>query len=176
LIPHGEAYTISKFFRDKETGYSPSQYFVYKYNRYADEFVSNLPKDTTLENCNPEMEVMHPSKYKIQGYNKVGAMMIFKNNRGWWTGSLMDEYDASLLLDNKFGPTVIQVAGGVYSAFMWTLHNRNAGNKWPEDLDSDFILQHAKPFLGRLWSNYVDLSQTHLKDCYKLESFLTKKF
>lgn len=88
----------------------------------------------------------------------------------------MDEYDAAPLFDHQFGPTVLQVGGGVYSAFLWMLNNPNVGNKWADDLDSEFILKHAEPFLGRIWSDYVDLSKTHLKDCYKFESFLTKKF
>jgi len=174
LIPHGEAYTIREFFSDKETGYAPSQYYVYNYNKYAQEFIKNLPKDTKLEDCNPEMEVLNPSKYKIRGYDKVGAMLIFKKNRGWWSGTIMDDIDASLLMNSEFGPTVLQVGGGVFSAFKWMIKNPNAGNKWAEQLDSEFILNEARPYLGRVWSNYVDLNKTKLKDCYKLESFLTK--
>jgi homospermidine synthase len=176
LIPHGEAYTIREFFSDKETGYAPSQYYVYNFNKYAQDFIKNLPKDSILQNTNPEMEVIHPSKYKIHGYDKVGAMLIFKNNRGWWSGTIMDDIDANLLLDGEFGPTVLQVGGGVYSAFLWMINNPNSGNKWAEYLDSDFILETARPYLGRIWSNYVDLSKTKIKDCYKLESFLSKTF
>jgi len=29
LIPHGEAYTIADYLRDPNTGYAPSQYYVY---------------------------------------------------------------------------------------------------------------------------------------------------
>ncbi len=87
----------------------------------------------------------------------------------------MDEHDASEHFDKKFGPTVLQVSGGVYSAFLWMLQNPNAGNKWAEHLDTDYILEQAKPYLGRVWSKYVDLSTTHLKDCYKFESFLSKE-
>lgn len=130
----------------------------------------------TLQKCIPECEVIDPSNYQLHGYDKVGAMMIFKNNRGWWSGTIMDEFDAAHLFDHKFGPTVIQVASGLYSSFVWLLNNPNSGNKWAENLDSDFILEHAKPYLGRLWSNYVDLSKTHIKDCHKFESFITKKF
>jgi homospermidine synthase len=112
----------------------------------------------------------------MQGYDKVGAMLIFKNNRGWWHGSIMDEYDSSKHFENKFGPTVLQVGGGVYSAFLWMLQNPRVGNKWAENLDTEFIIKNASPYLGRIWSNYVDLNKTHLQDCYKLESFLTQSY
>lgn len=41
------------------------------------------------------MEVIHPMNHKsLNGWDKVGAMIIMNNNRGWWTGSIMDEIDA----------------------------------------------------------------------------------
>ena len=82
LIPHGEAYTINEYLTDKETGYSPSQYYVYDYNTYAKVYVMNLPKGTTLEDVDPKMEVIHPMKYPdLRGVDKVGAFLIMKNNR-----------------------------------------------------------------------------------------------
>lgn len=42
-----------------------------------------------------------------------------KNNRGWWTGSIMDEIDSKAHFEGKFGPTVLQVAAGVYAGFLW---------------------------------------------------------
>jgi homospermidine synthase len=176
LIPHGEAYTIRKFFSDEETGYAPSQYYVYDFNPYAKEYINNLPKTANLQNTNPEWEVLHPMNYDLHGYDKVGALLIFNNNRGWWSGTIMDEYDAAEHFQHKFGPTVLQVAGGVYSAFLWILENPQVGNKWAEHLNSDFILEQAKPYLGRIWSNYVDLTTTHIKDCYKFESFLSRRY
>ena len=176
LIPHGEAVTISEFLSDQETGYSPSQYYVYDFNPYAKEFISNLKKNTTLQECNPEMEVIHPLKYKIKGYDKVGALLIFHKNRGWWSGTIMDEYDASFLFDYKFGPTVLQVAGGVFAAFCWMCKNPGCGNKWAELINSEFVLETARPYLGRVYSNYIDLNKTWIKDCIKFESFITKKF
>jgi homospermidine synthase len=176
LIPHGEAVSISEFFSDKETGYSPSQYYVYDINPHAHEFISNLNKKATLQDVDPEMEVIQPLKYEIKGYDIVGALLIFDNNRGWWAGTIMDQYDSSYLFDYKFGPTVLQVGGGVFGAFVWMCQNPLKGNKWAENLDSEFILEIAKPFLGRVYSDFVDLSKTHIKDCKKFESFIAKKY
>jgi homospermidine synthase len=175
LIPHGEAFTINEFFSDKETGYSPSQYYVYDINPYAREFIENLLEDTTLQDCNPDMEVLHPINHELHGYDRVGAMLIFNKNRGWWSGTVMDEFDASFHMDYKYGPTVLQVAGGVFSCFLWMCNNPNVGNKWAEQLDTDFILEISNPYLGRVYSQYVDVKNTHLKDCHKFESFLIKK-
>lgn len=176
MIPHGEAVSISEFFTDPETGYKPSQYYVYDINPHAGEFISNLKKDSTLQTCNPEMEVIHPLKYDIKGYDIVGALLLFDKNRGWWAGTIMDQYDCVGMFNYQFGPTVLQVAGGVFAAFTWLCGNPNKGNLWPEFTDSEFILEVARPYLGRVYSGYVDLEKTHIKNCKKFETFLTKKY
>jgi len=40
------------------------------------------------------MEVLHPMNHDLHGYDRVGAMLIYKKNRGWWSGSIMDEFDS----------------------------------------------------------------------------------
>ena len=87
----------------------------------------------------------------------------------------MDEYDSAMLFNSQFGPTVLQVSAGCYAGFLWMCNNQNAGCKWPEELDTDFILNISKKFIGRIFSEFVDLKKTHLKDCTKFEDFLKKK-
>jgi len=176
LIPHGENYSIRENFYDKETGYSPSHFFVYQYSSMAKEFIDSLPLDAILSTTNPEMVVVNPIDHEISGYDRIGSLLIFNKNRGWWTGSIMDEVDSAQFFGHKFGPTVLQVAAGVYAAFSWACQNPNAGNKWPDMLDTDYILEVAKPFIGRFYSDYVDLTKTHLKDCHTFESFIAKKY
>lgn len=54
----------------------------------------NLPADAVLETVTPPSEVMHPMNYPdLRGADKVGAFLIMNNNRGWWTGSMMDDVD-----------------------------------------------------------------------------------
>jgi homospermidine synthase len=172
IIPHGETYSITTFLRDETTGYVPTQHYVYKLNPYAKEFLDKCPKDQDLHRLGVSTEVFHPYNYKMKGYDKVGAMLIFKNNRGWWTGTIMDEFDSNQILDGKYGPTVLQVGAGVFAAFCWICLNKNSGCKSAEHLDTDFILNIAKIYFGRFHSQYVDLKKTHMKDCYKFEDFL----
>jgi len=175
VVPHGESYSIHRFMRDKETGYAPSHYFVYQFNPLSKVFIDEITETADITKCDFEMEVVSPLNYNLSGYDKVGAMLFFENNRGWWTGSIMDEYDAMKLWKNRFGPTIIQVAAGVIASFKWLCNNPDKGNKWAENLDTDFILKYASPYMGRFWSDFVDLNNTHCKDCYKFESFLCDK-
>jgi len=176
LIPHGEAFSMHRFFSDKSTGYGISQYYVYQFNPYANAFIDNVPLNADITNCNPELEVIHPMNYNLKGLDKVGALLLFKKNRGWWAGSFVDDQMASKVLNHKFGPTVLQVAAGVYAGFIWMLQNPNNGNRWPESLDTDFILEVAKPYLGNVITKYVDLTKTKLKDVTKFEDFVTRTY
>jgi len=173
LIPY-ESYTTRENFYDQETGYAPSHYYVYQYNSMDKNYIDSFPFEANLSYTNSKMEIDHHIDLEIKACDRVGAMLIFHNNRGWWTGSMMDEIDSALLFDSKFGPTVLQSAAGVFSAFCWACQNPNSGNNWPDMLDSDYIIEVAKPFIGRFYSGYVDLTKTHIKDCHKLESFLVK--
>jgi len=150
--------------------------FVYQCIDYAKDFLSNMKVDTSLQDLDVDFQVLDPIKYDLRGYDKVGSLLLFDNNRGWWAGTIMDEHDSSLLFNHKFGPTVIQVAAGTFSAFLWVCNNPNKGANFPEDLDTDFILNAAKPYLGRMYSSYIDLNKTCIKDCKKFEHFLTKKY
>jgi homospermidine synthase len=172
IIPHGESYSISNFLKDETTGYVPTQHYVYKINPYAKIYLDNCPPVINAESFNIPYEVIHPYNHKMKGYDKVGALLLFKNNRGWWTGSVMDEFDSQVLLNGKFSPTVLQVAAGCFPAVCWMTLNKNSGCKDAEDLDTDFVLSIAQKYIGRLLSQYVDLKDTHVKDCYKFEDFL----
>ncbi|CAD8210363.1 unnamed protein product [Paramecium octaurelia] len=176
LIPHGEAYSIQDYLSDPETGYSPSQYYVYDYNPLAKEFIRNLPPNATIDNTHPEMEVIHPMNHtSLKGWDKVGALLIMKHNRAWWTGSIMDEIDCSSMYKGMFGPTVLQVVAGVYGGFLWTCQHPNIGAHFSEDVETDDLIRIGEHLMGRFISIPVDLTKTKIKDCYKLQSFLCQQ-
>jgi homospermidine synthase len=58
----------------------------------------------------------------------------------------MDDKESRDIFDFKFGPTPLQVAAGVYSGFLWGCLNPDAGIRFPEDMDSDFLLEKVKKF------------------------------
>jgi len=46
------------------------------------------------------------------------------------------------------GPTSLQVGASLASAVCWGILNPNSGANFPENLPSQFIMQHALPWLG----------------------------
>lgn len=138
-------------------------------------FLDNLDPDTNINEIDEEIEVMHPMNYPMKGSDNIGALLLFEGNRGWWTGSIMDHNDAKKLFGGKYGPTVLQVAAGVLSSFMYMCKNPRMGCIWPEYLDSEEILENSKEYIGSFVSKYVDILGSNLKDCTKFEDFLVDK-
>lgn len=70
--------------------------------------MDTLSNESHLGNTNPEWEVLHPMNgYKFSGQDKVGAYLLFNNNRSWWCGSIMDPVDSNALCNGRFSPTVL---------------------------------------------------------------------
>lgn len=45
--------------------------------------------------------VLHPKEFPtLSGYDIVGSLLLMKNNRGWWTGSVMDDIDCRGLFNH----------------------------------------------------------------------------
>merc|ERR1719183_192381 len=56
------------------------------------------------------------------------------------------EFDST----RKNGPTPMQVVGGVWAAIQFILKNPDAGDCYPEDVPTEFVMEHAFPYAGRL--------------------------
>jgi homospermidine synthase len=54
------------------------------------------------------------------------------------------------------------VAAGVYGAFIWGCMNPNAGCRWPEQIDTNIVLDKSLPYIGQFMSVPVDLNKTSL--------------
>ena len=95
-----------------------------------------------MDNTIPESEVIHPMNHPtLQGFDKIGALLITNENKAWWTGSVMDHVDAKQLFDGKFGPTVLQVASGVYAGFRYMMENPQIGTNFADYADTKSILK-----------------------------------
>ena len=74
----------------------------------------------------------------------------------FWTGSMLDtNFTKRKLRDEFFGPTTIQVMAGVLSGVSWMVKNKNRGLVFGEDLDDNYIIELAKPYLGVYHSDIV---------------------
>ena len=73
----------------------------------------------------------------------------------WWIGSDLSVEESRRLLPHH-NATTMQVAISVVAAASWMIQNPRKGVMVPEDLPHDFVLDIARPYLGRFISTPSD--------------------
>jgi homospermidine synthase len=175
LIRHGEAYTISKFLTTKDGSYRPTVYYCYL---PCDSTVASLREFASYNYCNENerkpfhQRILYDNDIS-KGSDTLGVMLGgYDDEHVWWCGTSLNIEDARILCPLQ-NATTIQVAIGLVAGICWMLENPGSGVVRPEDLDTDFVLAVAEPYLGSLisqefeWSparNFVN-SYAERKDC-----------
>ena len=73
----------------------------------------------------------------------------------WWTGSDLSIEESRRLVPHQ-NATTTQVAIAVVAAVMWMLENPAEGVCLADDLPHDYVLDVAKPYLGKFISKRSD--------------------
>jgi homospermidine synthase len=163
-IHHGEGISLNRFLGTFK--YSPTMHYVYQLNPITDKMLSDFSKNelVNISKDDSQWKVLNTYEDKIEGYDNVGALFILEENPltggnepyCFWTGSILDtKYTRETLKDIYFGPTVIQVMAGILSSVRWMLENRKSGLLFGEDIDDNYIIKHAKKYLGKYYSGPV---------------------
>jgi homospermidine synthase len=169
-IHHGEGISLNRYLGSFE--YSPTMHYVYKLNPITDKLMSLLSKKTLVSVANDKSawKVLNMYDDDLTGYDNVGALFVLEEDpirKGYrmpycfWTGSILDDkYTKHVLMDDYFGPTIIQVMAGVLSGVRWMIRNRKKGLVFGEDIDNNYIIRHAKKYLGHYYSGPVTHGMT----------------
>jgi homospermidine synthase len=150
VIRHGEAFGISDrltVWEDGRVRYRPTVHYAY------------MPCHETLSslwelkgrgyNLQPRQRIM--TNEITDGADILGALVMGHPYESWWTGSVLDIHEARRLVPGQ-NATTIQVALGVVTAVMWMIENPRKGICLPDDLPHKYVLEIAKPYLGRFVS------------------------
>ena len=73
----------------------------------------------------------------------------------WWTGTDLSVEESRRMVPHK-NATTVQVAISVVAATMWMIQNPDRGVCVPEDLPHEYILEIARPYLGKFISTPSD--------------------
>lgn len=154
VIRHAEAFSISDHLTVWEKGipvYRPTVHYAYM---PCNETIVSL-HELRCRNyeLQPEQRIM--SDEIIRGEDILGALIMGHKYNSWWTGSVLSIEESRKLLKHQ-NATTMQVAIGVVSGTMWMLNNPNKGVCEPDDLPHDYILNIAKPYLGKIISKPSD--------------------
>ncbi|WP_442512993.1 hypothetical protein [Pseudomonas promysalinigenes] len=98
----------------------------------------------------------------------------------YWFGSYLDNAVAQKL-NAESSATSLQVVAGVISGIKWAIINPDCGIVEAEEMDFNFILDSAKPYLGEMLGEYTDWSpiaedkglfDTSLPDKWQFKNFM----
>jgi len=171
LIRHGEAYSISKYFTTKDGSYRPTVYYCYQ---PCDSTIASLREFAGENYCSynnrkPERQRILYENDILSGSDTLGCMFGgYDDEHIWWTGTSLNIEDARILAPLQ-NATTIQVAIGLVAGICWAIENPDRGVVRPEDLDTDFILSIAKPYLGTFISQEFEWNPTRNYNNYYSE-------
>ncbi len=140
LVTHHEVISISELLSTES--YRPTVCYVYNPCQKARESLSILRKGQAVK----EFKVMAADM--LYGLDEVGVL-LFHEKGALWHGSTLITAEARSLVPYN-GATSLQVAAGVLGALAWMLEHPKKGVVEPEDMDSAYILEIARPYLGKV--------------------------
>ncbi len=153
-LPHSENVTLSDYLTLEANGkpaYRPTVAFVYL---PCDGAFASL-HETMMSGWREPEEERVIKRDVIDGQDELGVLLLGHGLNGLWYGSQLDIHEARRIVPHS-NPTALQVAAGMVAASLWAIENPNAGFREPEDLPYDFVLEAARPYLGRVVCERTD--------------------
>ena len=154
VVRHGEAFTISDRLTVWEDGraiYRPTVHYAYC---PCDAAIASLNElrgyDYQLQ---PRLRIM--ADEITSGADILGALLMGHAFNSWWTGTDLSIEESRRLVPHQ-NATTMQVAISVVAAVMWMIENPERGVCVPDDLPHDYVLDIAKPYLGKFISTPSD--------------------
>lgn len=157
-ISHSEQISGADFFSTPT--HSPTIHYVYRLSPITQESIKKMnkkliggtfPKGTT--------HVLNNLEDKFEGIDRVGSLIITKNKKAVWAGSMLSNKEPHIGLHSG---TTAQVAVSVLSFVQWLFDNKNRGANFTEVVEENYILERIKPYYG-YYCNFVDYKPESLQ-------------
>jgi len=154
VIRHGEAFSISEYLtvhNGQVPVYRPTVHYAYC---PCDMAIASL-YELQMRNyeLQPKLRIMEDDI--VSGQDILGCLLMGHDYKSWWIGSLLDIHETRRLVPHR-NATTLQVACSVLAAMMWMIENPTEGVLLPDALPHEYILKHARPYLGPWYSKPVD--------------------
>ncbi len=154
VVRHGEAFSISEYLTVLDGNhpiYRPTVH--YAYHPCDNAIVSMHELQMRNYDLQPRLRIMGDDI--VSGRDELGCLLMGHDYKSWWIGSLLDIEETRRLVPHQ-NATTLQVAASILAATLWMIENPSEGVNLPDQLPHDFILKHAKPYLGPFISQPVD--------------------
>lgn len=154
LITHAETISIANFLTIKENDkvtYRPTVHYAYCV--CPDAWLSILELGSTeWKKQNRQRIIFNEITH---GVDELGVLLMGNSKGAYWFGSTLSVQEARTIAPYN-NATSLQVVAGVLSGMIWAIANPNAGLVEAEQMDHEFILDIALPFLGKVDGYYTD--------------------
>jgi homospermidine synthase len=154
LITHAESISIANFLTKSEAqnvSYRPTVHYAYV---PCPDAILSIHELTGNNLRQPESQRVLLNEID-GGIDALGVLLMGNEKGAYWYGSQLSIHDARKLAPYN-NATSMQVAAGVLSGVVWALEHPNEGVVEPEELDHQYILNIARPYLGKLGGIYID--------------------
>jgi homospermidine synthase len=159
-ISHSEQISGADYFSTPT--HSPTIHYVYRFSPITFNSVKHMNKNL-IGGTFPKNSTHILNNYddKFVGIDRVGALILTKDKRAVWCGSMLSNTEKHIGLHSG---TTAQVAVGVLSFIQWMLepNNKNKGANFPEVCDEKYILDRIKKYYG-FFCDFVDYKPKSLQ-------------
>lgn len=154
LITHSESISISDYLTIKEGDtlqYRPTVHFAYHPCEDAvlsvNEYVGNEWQQQSHQRL--------LANEIVDGMDELGVLLMGNKKGAYWFGSQLSIHEARKLAPNN-NATTLQVAIGTLSGVIWVMEHPHAGIIEPDEIDFEYVMHIAEPYLGKIVGHYTD--------------------
>lgn len=154
LITHSETITISNFLTlkdNKQVVYRPTVH--YAYCACPDALLSMMELGSTEWKEQERKRIIFNEI--VHGVDELGVLLMGNAKGAYWYGSTLSVQEARTIAPYN-NATSLQVVAGVLSGMLWAIEHPNEGLVEAEDIDHEFIMNIAMPYLGKVKGYYTD--------------------
>lgn len=154
LVTHAETISLANFLtlkQGKKVTYRPTVH--YAYNACPDALLSWIELSNAEGVKQQNQRIM--SNEIVQGVDELGVLLMGNAKGAFWYGSTLSVEEARKIAPYN-NATSLQVVAGVLGGILWALANPNKGLVEAEDMDHEFILDIANPYLGKVKGYYTN--------------------
>lgn len=154
LITHGESISIADYFTLREKAalvYRPTVHYAYL---PCEDAVLSLHELASREWRQQAHQRLLFDEI-IEGMDELGVLLMGNAKGAYWFGSQLSIDEARKLAPYN-NATSLQVAIGVLAGMIWAIEHPHAGLVEPDEIDYQFIMKIALPYLGKVSGHYTD--------------------
>ena len=154
LITHPETSSIANFLTLKNQGqvfYRPTIHYAYGICPDGIISIHELSGNEWQLPTNKRIA----STEIIDGVDELGVLLMGNKKGAYWFGSTLHIDEARAIAPFN-SATTLQVVAGVIAALLWAIDHPHQGLLEAEDLDHDYIMKVALPYLGKVSGHYTN--------------------